>query len=103
RAGSGGKAGLRAFQEAQARSGADFGGKGRTPVIPTTTPWASFNPPPFPHGLLEFCTTDAWCFEHKVRCALLVILPIGNGLTCPLNFFPSADERQFQHFAADRR
>jgi hypothetical protein len=53
-AGSGGKGRFRAFQEAQERLGADFGGKWRTPAIPTATPPAIFNPPPFSHGLKDF-------------------------------------------------
>src|SRR5208283_4334057 len=31
-------------------------GNGETPVIPTATPLAIFNLPPFSHGLLKFCT-----------------------------------------------
>jgi hypothetical protein len=53
---SGGKGCFRVLIKAQARSGADFGGKSQFPAPISTKPLAIFNPLPFSHGLLEFCT-----------------------------------------------
>jgi hypothetical protein len=44
---------FREFQEAQARSGEDFGGKWKIPATPTAAPLAIFNPPAFSRGLQE--------------------------------------------------